>query len=102
MLLVGLIFTNKELFYMKKCVICGFSGAVDRHHIIPRSENGENSEDNIILLCPNCHRRAHRGVYKKSMFLNIKQGIKEDTEVPGIPVPRMSVRVAMKKLMKGL
>lgn len=32
------------------------------HHIIPLSENGEDTVANAIALCPNCHREAHFGV----------------------------------------
>ena len=31
------------------------------HHIIPLSENGEDTVDNAMALCPNCHREAHYG-----------------------------------------
>lgn len=31
------------------------------HHIIPLSENGEDSVENAIALCPNCHRQEHYG-----------------------------------------
>lgn len=31
------------------------------HHIVPLAEGGEDSVENAIGLCPNCHRRAHFG-----------------------------------------
>lgn len=31
------------------------------HHIIPISQQGPDNEQNIIALCPNCHREAHYG-----------------------------------------
>lgn len=31
------------------------------HHVIPLAENGEDSVDNAIALCPNCHRYSHHG-----------------------------------------
>jgi predicted HNH restriction endonuclease len=31
------------------------------HHKIPLSENGEDTIENAIALCPNCHRHAHFG-----------------------------------------
>ncbi len=33
---------------------------IDLHHIIPVSEDGDNSPDNLIALCPNCHALHHR------------------------------------------
>lgn len=32
---------------------------LDKHHIIYISEDGDNSEDNIIMVCSNCHRKIH-------------------------------------------
>jgi len=29
------------------------------HHIIPLSEDGTNDIDNILYLCPGCHKRRH-------------------------------------------
>jgi 5-methylcytosine-specific restriction endonuclease McrA len=31
------------------------------HHIIPLANNGFDSVDNAVALCPNCHRHAHFG-----------------------------------------
>lgn len=31
------------------------------HHIIPLAEGGEDTVENAIALCPNCHRHAHYG-----------------------------------------
>lgn len=36
------------------------------HHIEPRSEGGPNEPDNLIVLCPNCHRKADRGGLTKT------------------------------------
>lgn len=32
------------------------------HHIIPLSENGEDTVSNAEALCPNCHRKMHFGL----------------------------------------
>lgn len=31
------------------------------HHQVPLAEGGEDTVDNAIALCPNCHRKAHFG-----------------------------------------
>ncbi|WP_295890941.1 HNH endonuclease signature motif containing protein [uncultured Vibrio sp.] len=31
------------------------------HHVIPLSENGDDTIDNVLALCPNCHREKHYG-----------------------------------------
>ncbi len=31
------------------------------HHIIPLAEDGPDSRENVLALCPNCHRKRHYG-----------------------------------------
>jgi hypothetical protein len=50
------------------CSICGFQDVPGRsileiHHVQPLAEGGEDSADNVVLLCPNCHRVAHSKIY---------------------------------------
>ncbi len=41
---------------------------VDIHHIIPWSTAQEHTYENLIALCPNCHRRADHGeIDRKSL-----------------------------------
>ena len=49
------------------CEICGFDykPILQIHHIVPISEYGNNQQDNIICVCPNCHKTLHH-IY--SMF----------------------------------
>ena len=54
-----------------KCAIphCGH-GDVDIHHIVPWETCGKHEYANLISLCPNCHRRAHKGeIDRKSLRL---------------------------------
>ena len=44
------------------CVSCGFDMFVDRHHIILKSKGGKGDKENMVFLCPNCHRAAHMGI----------------------------------------
>ena len=44
----------------KGCAICGWNESTcDIHHIIPKSKGGTNNNDNLIIVCPNCHRVIH-------------------------------------------
>ena len=46
---------------------------LESHHIISLSEQGKDTLDNMIALCPNCHREAHYGQNKdhlKKLFLD--------------------------------
>lgn len=54
-----------------RCVIphCA-SAEIDVHHIIPWEICQDHSPDNLIALCPNCHRRAHKGdIDRKSLII---------------------------------
>lgn len=43
---------------------------IDVHHIIPWTTCREHKYENLIALCPNCHRRADRGdIDRKSLHL---------------------------------
>jgi 5-methylcytosine-specific restriction endonuclease McrA len=46
------------------CVICGNKELpiLEIHH---KDGNRENkSPDNLVVLCPNCHKKVHRGIIK--------------------------------------
>lgn len=34
---------------------------LDVHHLHRRSDGGADHPDNVIAICPNCHRRVHHG-----------------------------------------
>jgi len=62
------------------CERCGFDITIDVHHIVLQSTGGTNEEDNLISLCPNCHRMAHMGLisdnelYKLKKIENVERG----------------------------
>ena len=46
------------------------STEIDVHHIIPWETCQEHSPENLIVLCPNCHRRAGKGeIDRKSLIM---------------------------------
>lgn len=54
-----------------RCAIphCTFT-EIDVHHIVPWEICQEHSPENLIALCPNCHRRAHKGeIDRKALIL---------------------------------
>ncbi len=53
---------NVYKMYGHQCYVCGFDEVTEVHHIIPRSAGGTNSMDNLVLLCPNHHALADRGM----------------------------------------
>lgn len=46
------------------CECCGDTTKeiLQVHHIIPVKKGGTNDANNLIVLCPNCHYKAHRGI----------------------------------------
>lgn len=54
------------------CSICGFqanpeSSILEIHHVTPIREGGNDSADNVVLLCPNCHRAIHNKIDNNSL-----------------------------------
>ena len=62
----------------EKCFICGFNEIVDLHHIDENREN--NSESNLIGLCPNHHKMIHDFRYKKKVLEILKEKGKQIPE----------------------
>jgi predicted restriction endonuclease len=50
--------------HLHRCELCGIRGLrlLDRHHIVPVSQGGSDKPWNRVNLCPNDHRRVHRGL----------------------------------------
>lgn len=52
-----------------RCILCGASGARNicaAHHIIPKSEGGSHSLQNLVTLCSDCHyKQRYYGHHKK-------------------------------------
>jgi 5-methylcytosine-specific restriction endonuclease McrA len=45
----------------KKCLICGETRDLQRHHLIQRKQNGTDVRENLIYLCRSCHEDIHAG-----------------------------------------
>lgn len=44
----------------KKCSLCGWNESTcDIHHIIEKKDGGSDDMENLICVCPNCHRIIH-------------------------------------------
>lgn len=52
------------------CQLCGRTYYLEIHHIIYRSQLGNNNEKNLIRLCSQCHRRVHsnKKVWQKKLL----------------------------------
>lgn len=59
------------------CAICGWNESTcDIHHIICKKDGGSNDNDNLIIVCPNCHRIIHTTSKYNREFLK-QRSIKE-------------------------
>lgn len=47
---------------------CDFQGKPHIHHI--DGNNQHNNLGNLIALCPNCHQKAHDGIFTESQLIN--------------------------------
>jgi tetratricopeptide (TPR) repeat protein len=44
-----------------RCCLCPeHHDVVDLHHVVPISEDGPNTADNLMAVCPTCHAKIHR------------------------------------------
>ncbi len=57
-----------------KCMICGFDKVVELHHLDKNKKN--NSETNLIGLCPNHHKMIHRAKYRKDVIEELNKSFK--------------------------
>lgn len=64
--------TLYTIFEETPCEICGWNKTTrDLHHIIEVSNGGQNKIDNLICVCPNCHRMIHNNLISKNDQLKI-------------------------------
>jgi 5-methylcytosine-specific restriction endonuclease McrA len=42
-----------------RCQVCGSLANLEVHHVKPRSQLGNDAEENLITLCWICHRQIH-------------------------------------------
>jgi len=55
------------------CSNCGWNETVgDIHHIKGRKIPDADNHENLSYLCPNCHRKAHRGLLKEEELINLQ------------------------------
>ena len=65
---------NTKLINNKKhnCEYCGKKNCyTNTHHIRSKGAGGDDTENNLIELCSNCHRKVHDGAISKEELLKI-------------------------------
>ncbi len=54
------------------CSYCGWNECIcDIHHINGKKIPDANNHNNLTMLCPNCHRKAHQGLIRKDELINL-------------------------------
>jgi len=81
------IVNELKKIYNNQCQICGFTFKKDNgenysesHHLIPLKDNGIDDIKNLIIVCPNCHKKLHYATkenyeikYKKEHYEILKK-----------------------------
>jgi len=62
---------------VRKCMKCRTKNNLTEHHIVFQAYGGDNSKDNIGILCKKCHKEFHNSIPPKS---NSKAYLKESFE----------------------
>ena len=47
----------REQFAGQVCVACGLGEQLELHHIVPRSQSGDDVQENLAVLCRSCHTK---------------------------------------------
>lgn len=63
-----------NILISQPCAICNWNKtSCDVHHIIPVYMGGLNESHNLITLCPNCHRMAHRNLISQAELQELRK-----------------------------
>jgi hypothetical protein len=66
--------TINKLTSTSLCSNCGWDQSTcDIHHIIERKNGGTDDLNNLVIVCPNCHRLIHQGKLNPVTIKNVKE-----------------------------
>lgn len=54
-----------------RCILCGRNNGEPVAHVIRRSQGGMGIEQNIVTLCPSCHRAFDEGAQRAELYEHI-------------------------------
>lgn len=69
---------KRKMLKNQKIAHCEYCGNKTKeilqiHHIDSVANGGNNDLNNLIILCPNCHKAAHAGIIKKDELKKLKK-----------------------------
>lgn len=59
---------------MKSCYFCSETECLEEHHVVPRRYDGSDEDENLVKVCPTCHRKLE-SLYDKSFYERIGRKI---------------------------
>lgn len=54
-----------------QCVLCGSAWGRPECHVVRRSQGGKGIEQNIVTLCPACHRAYDEGPQREQLYVRL-------------------------------
>lgn len=54
-----------------RCVLCGSFFGEPVAHVVRRSKGGMGIEQNVVTLCPDCHRSYDQGQNRKALYARL-------------------------------
>lgn len=96
---------NKKLINQKahKCEYCHKRNCyTNTHHIKSKGSGGGDTEENLIELCSNCHRKVHDGIIKKQDLLKIIERRKKMSNNKGITLIALVVTIIVLLILTGI
>lgn len=71
----------REHFAHATCVSCSVGGDVELHHILPRSQGGDDLVLNLVAICRTCHTRleGHESGWRR-VAAKIRKLVTDDNE----------------------
>ena len=61
------------------CVACGNTDSLENHHLVPKSCEGSDDDNNLLTLCFECHGNIH-GMLRKDIAELTRAGLKRAKE----------------------
>lgn len=58
----------------KECFFCDETECLEQHHILPRRFNGSDKEENLVTVCPTCHRKLEE-LYDKDFYDKLSRNL---------------------------